>query len=336
MTPSLIRPRSPLGFMGKQVAKLGLISNKRTSFLRSGEADGDSGLTCSASSTIIVQAKPRVSFLFDDSSVPQRSDAKSSYEDLPLISILCCQLLAGCTPPKFCYGQLSCSMPRRLRFRLWQPQCETVFVAHQAPKLTTLYDLLTRKRRCGIPLRQRLQLSLKLASSVLQLYSSGWLPASWSSKDIVFFEDGNGVKIEHPMVRNAESRPGKARQTKPQTPRRADESLLSLGIVLIELYYGWTLAKCVEENIEPDSQGVLATFTNNPLDEQIRHDWADALVDNLYDDAGDDYGEAVRRCIRGLDHRESSLTKDAVKVKMYQDVIGPLKIVEGFYAEKIS
>jgi hypothetical protein len=96
---------------------------------------------------------------------------------------------------------------------------------------------------------------------------------------------------------------------------QCNQTLLSLGIILIELYYG----KCLEE-----CEGVDGEYVG-PGDGERRHSVAWSLVDFLYDDAGDLYGDAVRRCVRGLDHRESRLDKEGFKLEVFQKVLYPLQ-----------
>ena len=49
------------------------------------------------------------------------------------------------------------------------------------------------------------------------------------------------------------------------------------------------------------------------------------LEDMLYDDAGDIYGDIVRRCIIGLDRRQNQLEEDAFKDEVYLKIIQPLE-----------
>ena len=55
------------------------------------------------------------------------------------------------------------------------------------------------------------------------------------------------------------------------------------------------------------------------------HAAAAARINELYDDAGERYSDAVRRCIFGLDHRELNLESDDFKREVCQKVIGPLE-----------
>ena len=53
--------------------------------------------------------------------------------------------------------------------------------------------------------------------------------------------------------------------------------------------------------------------------------FADQLSNKLFDHAGEQYGMAVQRCIRGLDIQGTDLEKDSFRTRVYQDIFGPLK-----------
>lgn len=82
----------------------------------------------------------------------------------------------------------------------------------------------------------------------------------------------------------------------------ANRSLFSLGITLIELHYGVhfdALKNDYERQL--DRNGLIhgiGTFQS-----------ATRLATMLYDDAGAYYGNAVSRCIKGLESRYTSLEK---------------------------
>ena len=68
-----------------------------------------------------------------------------------------------------------------------------------------------------------------------------------------------------------------------------------------------------------------------------RYVTAQGLIDRLYGDAGDEYGDIVRRCITGLDHKETKLENDAFKNEVYLKVLQPLeKHLELFFKEPLG
>ena len=62
-----------------------------------------------------------------------------------------------------------------------------------------------------------------------------------------------------------------------------------------------------------------------------------SLIDKVYEDAGENYGDSVRRCIGGLDHKETKLDNDGFKNEAYLKVLQPLeKDLEHFYREPLE
>lgn len=164
-------------------------------------------------------------------------------------------------------------------------------------------------------MRHRLELGIKLASSVMQLHDSGWLAEEWGREDVLFFNRDGIVQVENPMVRWSNRIPTMSAETVKRGVVQCNQTLLSLGIILIELYHG----KCLEE-----CKGVDGEYVGLG-DGKTRHSEAWSLVDLLYDDAGDLYGDAVRRCVRGLDHRESRLDEGGFKLEVFRKVLYPLQ-----------
>ena len=69
----------------------------------------------------------------------------------------------------------------------------------------------------------------------------------------------------------------------------------------------------------------------------VKYVKAQMLMDQLYDDAGDFYGDIVRRCIIGLDHKETQLENEAFKNEVYLKILQPLeKHLELFCNEPIA
>ena len=212
-----------------------------------------------------------------------------------------------------CYGLLVDQQNRR--HRVWPPAKPLCLVRDS---ISSLEDLFREGFR--LTTKQRLGLSVQLVSSVLQLHSSGWLADDWGRKDIFFFKQNGVVVVDSPMVRWVDHRV--AMPTTEECGRsvvKCNQSLLSLGIILIELHYGMRLEECRGPGV-----GVRGKF-EVAADDQTRHDIAWNLVDFLYDDAGHLYSDAVRRCVRGLDHRESSFEKEGFKQEVIRMVLCPLE-----------
>lgn len=214
-----------------------------------------------------------------------------------------------------------------MKFCLRYPHGDRVCPSTRHLGFTSL-DALLVSQPSAFTYKSRLQLGLKLASSVLQLHSSEWLPRSWNAHDIVFFTtpDTGEVNISNPIVRKPKTCDLNRATGSPSPQVNYDPTLVSLGMVLIELHYGRRLEACGQSVESQIRQGRLSALGDyDCYDESARFAQAYQLVEELYEDAGFAYAEAVRRCIRGIDHHESSLDKDGYKEKAYSDIMCPLK-----------
>jgi hypothetical protein len=166
----------------------------------------------------------------------------------------------------------------------------------------SLQELLHRN---VLELRSRLELGVQLASTVVQLHGTKWLSESWGSEQIFFFvrqdvkrlaSDGTWFLdpiIDKPFVRQVIDSSNKSSQA-PQASTMVqiadyDKCLFSLGIVLIELWFG----RCfLDLKSSPNMQN-----TNT----QIQGDDGDFVAARLLTgrlmDSGESYLLAVLRCL---------------------------------------
>ncbi|KAL8883512.1 MAG: hypothetical protein Q9192_007127, partial [Flavoplaca navasiana] len=167
--------------------------------------------------------------------------------------------------------------------------------------------------------RDRLEIAVILASSVLQLDGTSWLKNGWSSSDICFHHrDGKRSQYSQPYL--SWQRCCNAQPACPITSLGAvgnhmirHEILLALGLTLVELCFGRTLT----EMRKPED--INADGTTSRLATAAR------LHGRVYDEMGIAYGDAVRRCLFQLfDVRELNLEIEEVQQKVYDDVVRPL------------
>ncbi|PPJ52051.1 hypothetical protein CBER1_09818 [Cercospora berteroae] len=159
----------------------------------------------------------------------------------------------------------------------------------------------------GLDRKVRLALAVKLASAVLQVQTTSWMSQTWSSAEIYLLQSGRSqTRAGHAFVSVAFSEQGSKKASKaPIRPgafpiETRNASIFALGITLIELWYGKTLA-----SLRPKSDGT-AMSTGEILVA------AKSVSNEIHRDAGDCYGDAVRRCIHcdfdprytGLEHPE--------------------------------
>ena len=177
---------------------------------------------------------------------------------------------------------------------------------------TVLYDPAFARRN-------RLQLAVTLASSVLQLHETPWLNNKWGNDDILFIKKAGNTTYDHPFVsrrfENADESLSHACATTSSMSRIIrNQSLYALGISLIELWYGKLLSALSKKDDEAETEAMTEWNT------------ADRLVEELYNEAGGRYSDAVRRCIRcDFDRRASSLVDAAFQRAVYQGVVVQLK-----------
>lgn len=189
-------------------------------------------------------------------------------------------------------------------------------VGHPAPTKNTTLRLLFTKQYT-INRKQKLQIAIKLASSVLQLYSSGWLPESWCSEDVEFFEGPDGILLDSPLA-IARFEPRQHQTQNVAHYRRGNKTLISLGIVLIELIRNRNLDDCP---LRPEE----SEMGSNAGVDEIRLEHALRLVLDLGDEVGPGYEDAVRRCLKGLDCREDIFEDEDFRKAFYNGVLVPLK-----------
>ncbi|KAI9763062.1 MAG: hypothetical protein M1840_000953 [Geoglossum simile] len=186
--------------------------------------------------------------------------------------------------------------------------------------LTTLLSRILERK-------YRLSLAVKLASTLLQLYKTPWLDEMWGKQDVFFVEqqgDSSDSILQKPYV----SRPFPPPTCPPQqtlVPCRSvrSQSTFGLGVLLIELWYGKTL----------EDLRVPADATGHKEPNQTT-DWLTAtrLLNDIYLDAGDAYGNAVRRCLNfDFNQLPPSLETRAVKEAMHQGVVMPIMSYMGLF-----
>ena len=162
----------------------------------------------------------------------------------------------------------------------------------------------------------RLRIALTVASSVLQLYKTPWLREDWNMHNILIDESadtyGDQVYVSGDFPKVTVAKQAAQRQMMYHLVR--NETLFSLGILLIELCLGQPLGLLRTPEDPLNTNGVPDIFT----------DWSttNRLLNSVYSEAGMRYGDATRRCIRcEFDERETTLDNDAFRQKFYDNVI---------------
>ncbi|KAL8681311.1 MAG: hypothetical protein Q9186_002575 [Xanthomendoza sp. 1 TL-2023] len=203
-------------------------------------------------------------------------------------------------------------------------QQHRVYRADTAKALQTssrsLENLLSSQRQTddeSLSRKDRLQIAVILASSVLQLDGTSWLKSGWSSNDIFFHSKNGQVSKSYPYLSWQPCCSTKiSRSFDPPCISNymiRSDILLALGLTLVELCFGRTLA----DMRKPADVDVTETTT--------RLKTATRVHDRVYDEMGIPYGDVVRRCLFQLfDVRELSLDIEEVQQKVFDDVVTPL------------
>jgi hypothetical protein len=178
--------------------------------------------------------------------------------------------------------------------------CRKTWTVDCTKEIVSLERLLSTQIRSAVPttadevnrlsMKERLILAVQLAASLLQLYSTLWLSNRWSKRDISFLKTAlfankvsntgqpqRPVNVSKPFVSQRLVAPTALQQSGPTStasPRHSNPTLLDLGIILLELYFGQNIEqKRHLEDMSPDGQPHSNTDLNtarNWLDESFQ------------------------------------------------------------------
>ena len=238
------------------------------------------------------------------------SSVESPTASEPIIQCFCSairNITEICTCIGKCIGILSSN---NLKHPVWVPRAPSTLA-----RAVSLAELLSQSSPAPLPLH-RLKLAVRLASSVLQFHTSGWLQDRWSNKDVYLVQRGSSQSsLEIPVVHHAFTRePPSSEASIELTIYHCNLSLFSLGIVLIELWF-WKRVESPQAH-NPN----LARFIT-----------AAELIRTLSEDAGALYASSVKHCIYGLGPQELRLENNEFKNEVYLKVLQPLeKHLEAF------
>lgn len=164
----------------------------------------------------------------------------------------------------------------------------------------------------------RLRIAVTLASSVLQLYGTSWLKSQWSSNDILFHESNTKAKDQnHSSIYLSWKLCKEDRSPPCSFPCRNHtdriEILLALGLTLVELCFGKTLAEMYD------------SADGGPNEEIMRINTACRMLGSVDGEMGIPYGDAVRRCLyQPFDVRDMDLDNEELQQKVFDGIVNPL------------
>ena len=168
----------------------------------------------------------------------------------------------------------------------------------------------------------RLQISVTLASSVLQLDGTSWLNSQWTSNDIYFHNKdskADGISYSYPYlpwrlcVASGNVLPSMD-LLRLEHLRDRCQVLLALGMTLVELCFGRTLS----EMEKPEDR-------RSSIESETKDSTARRLLNAVYNEMGTSYGDVVRRCLlQPFDVREMTLDNEELQQKVFDDIVTPL------------
>ena len=164
----------------------------------------------------------------------------------------------------------------------------------------------------------RYHIATVLASSVLQLANTPWLPGSALDLEEVFLLDlkQRALTTANPYIRRNFPSATILRR-KPSTPLIENELVFALGVILIELAYQQPLANFKQPE-DVDDQG--NDYPHTELQIAMR------LVKDLKSMEGEKYADAAKKCVKcNFDVHNYSLDDADFQEQFYTGVVLPLQ-----------
>ena len=170
--------------------------------------------------------------------------------------------------------------------------------------------------------RTRLAIAVILAYSMLQLHTGPWLCETWGKKDIYFLQGHDGIigtgqpfLIRYFSSDVTESKGGRLVES---TSRACNSSLLSLGILILELWFN--------ERIE--SMPFRRSFQgpDGKDNEYADFNTAQKWQEHAMEEAGLDLQNPTRRCIYcAFGSTSQDLEDEELRRGVYSEVVQPLE-----------
>ncbi|KAL8650705.1 MAG: hypothetical protein Q9226_005028 [Calogaya cf. arnoldii] len=199
-------------------------------------------------------------------------------------------------------------------------------------KTITLEDILGKKRSAAgqaiFPRRTRLSIAVTLAHSMLQLHTGPWLHESWGKKDICFLKDQKDtIYPEHPfLVRQISTNDAESKVTSTATSRGCNTSLLSLGILILELWFNDRIEAQPFYKQYQDQEGNDNEYT--------AFNAAQKWQEQAMEEAGLDLHNPTRRCIYcAFGAASQDLEDEELRRAVYSEVVQPLEKLHSRFEE---
>lgn len=166
--------------------------------------------------------------------------------------------------------------------------------------------------------REKCTLALTLASAVLQLYNTPWLPKTWDIKDIFMLKTSTGSAL--PSLFYVSQTFDSTTTAAAIAKRRRcvkNEMVFALGVALLELSHGQPLLSLHTPD-DLNEQGVEDSMTEVSI--------ATRLADKIHEREMDNYAKAVLRCVRcNFDTFTCDFEDREFREKFFEGVVAPLR-----------
>ncbi|KAL6922340.1 hypothetical protein FSST1_006366 [Fusarium sambucinum] len=217
-----------------------------------------------------------------------------------------------------CYGQLVDTECAGRHFKIY-PLGTTV--NSDGWSIVTLSDILEGKRGLKplISLAEKVRLALAIASSVLQLSKTPWLPEALTRRNVHFFRRDENFSYDYPfLLRSFPARPLPLPNTTTTSgcPSLNNPTLFALGILLLEIILGQSF----EQLRSPDERPIYGDYNGGIRDSIAAHKLLErvALINTAYQ-------AVVQRCIDCTETR--GLDEDGFRQEVYNDVVLELEAI---------
>ncbi|KAF5983424.1 hypothetical protein FBULB1_3802 [Fusarium bulbicola] len=189
--------------------------------------------------------------------------------------------------------------------------------------IVTLEDVLEGKQglRPLISLAEKVRLALVIASSVLQLSKTPWLPEALTRENVHFFRRGDTLSYEHPFLQRSLPESSYKRLDETVDSKgyslSSNPTLFALGMLLLEIILGSSLKQQRvpdEKSLDEDYDGLIQdlTIANRMLEQRV------ALISPAYK-------AVIERCIGCTDSK--GLEEDDFRQTVYNGVVMELEAI---------
>lgn len=230
------------------------------------------------------------------------------YPSLPEITDLCAKL-ASTAPDDTELGMIA---KDSMRFSITLPEQKPL--TKSTLEHITLDEVLRVQGQKFLSRRQRYNIALAIASAYVQLHASPWILADWNRCDIyLLWDSGTSQFREQPRIsRNIPSQPQ-------SLGGKLDQSLVKLGIMLLELAFGQVLEQNPLRQQWPSSNDEANVF----LDKAAAEQWCERYAPEEHPH----FEDPVMWCLRQpMTRTKRAHDDDTWRKDLFSNVVHPLEV----------